>query len=246
MTQHQNVDNNEIKKFAAAADIWWQTDGELKTLHDINPIRMAFICDKVELAEKNVIDVGCGGGILTESLARAGANVTGIDMANEVLQIARDHAQKSSLNIDYQLTPVETIAESHAEQYDVITCMEMLEHVPNPVDVINACARLAKPGGKLFFSTLNRNLKSYVLAILGAEYILKLIPKGTHEYSKFIKPAELEAWARAAGLTLNTLAGIEYNPLTKTCRLTNNVSVNYLAYFIKQDDALSITFNCRF
>lgn len=226
-----NLDPQEITKFEAVAHDWWNKNGEFKPLHDINPLRMQFIQEQAQLSDKKVLDVGCGGGILTESLAKERAIVTGIDMAERSLDIARKHATENNLSIDYQHITAEAFAQQQAHAYDVVTCLEMLEHVPEPSSVVRACAELVKPGGHLFFSTLNRNLKAYTHAILGAEYILGLLPRGTHDYAKFIRPSELDAWARKAGLTCIAIAGITYHPLTQEYRLSDDVSVNYLVCF---------------
>lgn len=227
-----NVDPEELQKFAALADRWWDANGEFKPLHDINPLRLGYIDSRVPVAGKRVLDVGCGGGILAEGLAQRGARVTGIDMAEASLHAAKAHLQESRLAIDYQLCTVEQFAEKHPQTMDIVSCLEMLEHVPDPRSVIQSCARLVKPGGCLFFSTINRNPKSYLFAILGAEYVLQLLPKGTHDYSKFIKPSELGGWLREAGLTLQDVTGMLYNPLTRRYSLGRDVDVNYLAYAV--------------
>lgn len=227
-----NVDPQELTKFDAFAANWWDPAGEMKALHQINPLRLSFILEKTPLAGKKVIDVGCGGGILTESLARHGADVTGIDLNARLLKVAELHKLESGVNVHYQLIAVETLAAQQPHTYDIVTCMEMLEHVPDPAAIIQACAQLAKPGGHIFFSTLNRNPKSYLFAILGAEYILKLLPKNTHDYSKFIRPAELSAWCRQAQIQPIQFRGIGYQPLNKEFRLTSDISVNYLCYGI--------------
>lgn len=229
-TLQQNVDPQEIAKFDALAKNWWDPEGDFKPLHAINPLRLAFIQKFISLNKKNILDVGCGGGILTESMAELGGNVTGIDLAENVLEIARQHAKFKKLSIDYQKIDVETLATQQAEQYDIVTCMELLEHVPEPNKIIAACTQLAKPGGKLFFSTINRNVKAYLFAVVGAEYILKLLPKGTHDYSKFIRPSELADFARAAKLEVKDFAGISYQPFTQKYQLTDNIDVNYLLY----------------
>ena len=230
-----NVDHAEISKFEELASRWWDPNSEFKPLHDINPLRIDYINSHTPLAGKKVIDVGCGGGLLSEGMARLGADVTGIDMGEAPLTVARLHQHESGVDVDYQRTTAEQMAAEHPRTFDVCTCLEMLEHVPDPASVIEACAALVKPGGELFFSTINRNPKSYLFAIVGAEYILGMLPKGTHEYRKFIRPSELERWARAAGLQLRELRGMTYNPLTGEYKLGNDVDVNYLAWFSKPD-----------
>ncbi len=225
-----NIEQNELDKFNTHAHSWWDKNSHFKTLHDINPLRLAFIEKYTPLENKRVLDVGCGGGILSESLALRGANVTGIDLAKDVLQVARLHALESELHINYQLKSVEEMAAMHPGEFDVITCMELLEHVPEPFSVIEACASLLKPGGHLFLSTLNRHPKAYLFAILGAEYILNMLPRGTHDYKKFIKPSELDHMLRQTTLTSEQLAGISYQPFIKEYRLTQDVSVNYLVH----------------
>jgi len=229
---NQNVDANEINKFETLASRWWDLNGEFKPLHDINPIRLDYINTIANLNEKNVVDIGCGGGILSESMAAKGANVTGIDMAEGPLTIAKLHLYESGQTVGYQQTTAEEFAQRNPKQFDVVTCMELLEHVPDPKSTIKACADLVKPGGHLFFSTINRNPKAYALAVIGAEYLLRLLPKGTHDYAKFIKPSELEEWIRFADLNLKELRGISYNPLTKNFFLSQNVSVNYIAHAV--------------
>jgi 2-polyprenyl-6-hydroxyphenyl methylase/3-demethylubiquinone-9 3-methyltransferase len=226
----QNYDKEELAKFAALAAHWWDQQGELKTLHQINPLRLRYITEKVDLSGKRVMDIGCGGGILTESMATLGAKVTGIDMNKSVIDVAKLHQLESGTDVEYVFTSAETIADERPHTYDVITCLEMLEHVPDPASVINACAKLLKPGGHVFFSTLNRNPKSYLFAILGAEYLLKLLPKNTHDFAKFIRPSELNTWASAAGFQAKEMKGIAYNPFTQQFKLTDDVSVNYLFY----------------
>ncbi|UZJ45255.1 bifunctional 2-polyprenyl-6-hydroxyphenol methylase/3-demethylubiquinol 3-O-methyltransferase UbiG [Marinimicrobium sp. C6131] len=226
-----NVDAAEVAKFEALASRWWDRNSEFKPLHDINPLRANFIDEHSPVAGRKVLDVGCGGGILSEALAQRGAHVTGIDMGEAPLGVARLHARESGLNIDYRQMTAEALAEQEPGQYDIVTCLEMLEHVPDPASVIAACAALVKPGGHVYFSTINRNPKAYVFAIVGAEYVLKLLPRGTHDYRKFIRPSELSRWMRAAGLELKTLTGMTYNPLTRTYKLDpNDVSVNYLLH----------------
>jgi len=231
----RNVDQAEISKFEELASRWWDPNSEFKPLHDINPLRIDYINRHTPLAGKKVIDVGCGGGLLSEGMARLGADVTGIDMGEAPLTVARLHQHESGVDVEYQRTTAEQMAAEHPQAFDVCTCLEMLEHVPDPASVIEACAALVKPGGELFFSTINRNPKSYLFAIVGAEYILGMLPKGTHEYRKFIRPSELERWARAAGLQLRELRGMTYNPLTGEYKLGNDVDVNYLAWFRKPD-----------
>ena len=234
MTTAENVHEHEIEKFGAQADRWWDPRGEFKTLHAVNPLRLQFIRAYAGLPGKRVVDVGCGGGILSEGLARAGAEVTGIDLGQELLAVAREHAHDNGLAIDYRRTSVETLAEEQPASFDHVTCMEMLEHVPDPASVVRACATLVKPGGRVFFSTLNRKLKAYLLAIVGAEYLLNMIPRGTHDFSTFIRPSELGHWAREAGLDLLGLDGIVYNPLTAQFNLSRkDLDVNYLAAFEK-------------
>jgi 2-polyprenyl-6-hydroxyphenyl methylase/3-demethylubiquinone-9 3-methyltransferase len=225
-----NVDNAEIAKFEALASRWWDRQSEFKPLHDINPLRCNYIDERSSLAEKNVIDVGCGGGILSESMAQRGANVTGIDMGAAPLKVAKLHALESGVTVNYQKITAEEMAEKNPAQYDVVTCLEMLEHVPDPASVIAACAKMVKPGGHVFFSTINRNPKAYAFAILGAEYLLRLLPKGTHDYDKFIKPSELARWAAQAQLDLIDLTGMTFNPITQSYKLEDNVSVNYLIH----------------
>ena len=224
-----NVDQAELDKFSALASRWWDPNSEFKPLHAINPLRLNWIKGLVGgLQGKKVLDVGCGGGILAESMALAGAEVTGIDLADKSLKVAQLHGLESGVPVTYRNISAEDLAAEQPAQFDVVTCMEMLEHVPDPASVVHACAKLCKPGGTLFFSTLNRNPKSYLFAIIGAEYILKLLPKGTHEYSKFIKPSELAAFTRNAGLEMNGIKGLSYNPLTQVYSLSDDVDVNYM------------------
>jgi len=226
-----NVDTAEIAKFEALASRWWDKNSEFKPLHDINPLRANFIDQHSPVAEQKVIDVGCGGGILSEALAQRGAQVTGIDMGEAPLSVARLHALESGVKVSYEKITAEEKAEQMRGEFDVVTCMEMLEHVPDPASVVKACATLVKDNGDVYFSTINRNLKSYTFAIVGAEYILKLLPRGTHDYSKFIRPSELAAWMRAAGLELQSITGMTYNPITKHYKLNpHDVSVNYLVH----------------
>ena len=226
-----NIDPAEIAKFEALATRWWDTQSEFKPLHDINPLRLNYINEHASIAGKTILDVGCGGGILTESMARMGANVTGIDMGKAPLSVAKLHALESGVEIDYQQITVEQLAEHKAGQFDIVTCMEMLEHVPDPASVICACARLVKPDGAVFFSTINRNPKSWLLAVVGAEYILNMLPRGTHDYNKFIKPSELDRSARQCDLQLNNIIGLSYNPLTKSYKLGRDVDVNYMTFY---------------
>ncbi len=223
-----NVDNAEIAKFSALAHKWWDPDSEFKPLHDINPARVELIERHAGLSGKRVLDVGCGGGILAEAMASRGAEVTGIDLAEKSLKIARLHLFESGQKVDYQLKPVEQLAAEAPESFDVVTCMEMLEHVPEPASIIEACARLAKPGGWIFLSTLNRNPKSYLLAVLGAEYVLGLLPRGTHDYSRFLKPSELARMVRSAGLETSEVTGMHYNPFSRAVSLNQDASVNYI------------------
>ena len=228
-----NVDHAEINKFEELASRWWDPHSEFKPLHDINPLRLDYINQRAPLTDRKVIDVGCGGGLLSEGMAVLGAKVTGIDMGEAPLTVARLHQHESGVQVDYERITAEQMATDHAGSFDTCTCLEMLEHVPDPASVIQACADLVKPGGDIFFSTINRNPKAYLLAILGAEYLLRMLPKGTHEYRKFIRPSELERWARAAGLQLQDLSGMTYNLLTDEYKLGNDVDVNYLAWFRK-------------
>lgn len=225
-----NVDPAELQKFADMAHRWWDKNSEFKPLHEINPLRLDFIASKVNLQGKRVLDVGCGGGILSESMSQKGAEVMGIDLGEKALKVARLHALETGAKVEYRLVSVEHLATEKPEYFDVVTCMEMLEHVPDPAAVVQACAALVKPGGYVFFSTINRNLKAYLLAVVGAEYVLKLLPRGTHDYEKFIKPSELSAWSRRAGLSSLGIKGISYNPLTQQYRLGADVSVNFILY----------------
>ncbi len=231
MRSAQNVDPGEIAKFEELASRWWDPDSEFRPLHEINPLRLNYIDERVGLAGKRVIDIGCGGGILSEAMARRGAEVTGIDMGEAPLSVARLHSMESGVAVTYRQITAEELAEELPGQFDVVTCLEMLEHVPDPASVIKACCKLLKPGGHVFFATINRNPKSFLFAIIGAEYVLKLLPKGTHEHRKFIKPSELSRDMRKAGLALNGMTGMTYNPFTKVYRLNpNDVSVNYLIH----------------
>jgi len=227
---NMNVDSQEISKFEALAHRWWDPEGDFRPLHDINPVRLEYIADKLPLAGVTAVDVGCGGGILAESMAMAGARVTGLDMAESPLAVARLHALERGAEVDYLASTAEDFAAQHAGEYDLVTCLEMLEHVPEPASTIAACADLARSGGHLVFSTINRNPKSYLLAVVGAEYVLGLLPKGTHDYQKFITPAELAAAVRDAGLEVEEILGMRYNPFTRNCSLGKDVDVNYLLY----------------
>jgi len=225
-----NADPKELAKFSELAHRWWDPAGEFRPLHQINPLRLAWIDGNARLAGKDVLDVGCGGGILAEAMARAGARVKGIDLAEKPLQVAQLHLLESGLAIDYEAVAPEALAQREPARYDVVTCLEVLEHVPDPASTVRACAALAKPGGHAFFATINRNPKSYLLAIVGAEYVLRLLPKGTHDYAKLIKPSELSRWSRDAGLDVERLVGMTYNPLTKIYALGRDTDVNYLLH----------------
>ena len=229
MTNTKNVDPNEIRKFEELASRWWDKDSEFKPLHDINPLRANWIDKLSPVAEKKILDVGCGGGILAEALAQRGAMVTGIDMGDAPLGVAKLHQLESGLSIDYHKSTAEDFAKDHENAFDVVTCLEMLEHVPDPSSVVSACAKMVKPGGHVFFSTINRNPKAFLFAIIGAEYILRLLPLGTHEYAKFIRPSELVNWSREANLQVNQMTGLLFNPLTKKYRLSDtDMDVNYM------------------
>ncbi len=230
---HHNVDHAEIAKFEALASRWWDPDSEFKPLHDINPLRLDYIDQRASLAGKRVLDIGCGGGILSESMATRGAQVTGIDMGEAPLTVAKLHRHESGVDVDYRRVTAEVLAAEAPGQFDVVTCMEMLEHVPAPASIIAACARLVKPGGPVFFSTINRNPKAYLLAIIGAEYLLRMLPKGTHDYARFLRPSEIEAWARHAGLAIRDLTGMSYNPLNRRYRLGTDTDVNYLMHCVR-------------
>ncbi|MEN6585632.1 MAG: bifunctional 2-polyprenyl-6-hydroxyphenol methylase/3-demethylubiquinol 3-O-methyltransferase UbiG [Sulfuricella sp.] len=223
-----NADQQELDKFSQLAHRWWDPSSEFKPLHDINPLRLEYIDSLAGLSAKRVLDVGCGGGILSESMAARGANVTGIDLGEKALKVAKLHLLESGQKVDYRLVAVEALAQQEAGQYDVVTCMEMLEHVPDPASIVRACSQLVKPGGQVFFSTLNRNLKSYLFAVIGAEYVLNMLPRGTHEYGKFLKPSELARHCRASGLVVDEVTGMSYNPLSKVYSLGKDTSVNYM------------------
>ncbi len=225
-----NVDEAELAKFEALAYRWWDKESEFKPLHDINPLRLDFIDNHVGLAGKKVLDIGCGGGILSESMATRGAIVKGIDLGEAPLAVAKIHAKETDVDIDYQAISAEEIATQEPQTYDVVTCMEMLEHVPDPAAIVQACSNLLKPDGKVFFSTINRNPKSFLFAIIGAEYVLNLLPRGTHHYEKLIRPSELDGWIRQAKLHSNEIIGMTYNPLTKVYKLSSDTSVNYIVF----------------
>ena len=230
MSATDNLDPDEINKFEAMAQKWWDPNSEFKPLHAINPLRLGYIAERAPLNGSNVLDIGCGGGLLTEAMAKEGARVTGIDMGEMPLQIAKLHLHESNLDIRYERSTAEDYALQHPGQFDVVTCLEMLEHVPDPSSVINACHTLLKPGGQLFLSTINRNPKSYLFAIIGAEYVLQLLPKGTHDFDKFIKPSELASAIRAESLDLKDICGMTYNPITQMYKLGRDTDVNYLMH----------------
>ncbi|MFY9975513.1 MAG: bifunctional 2-polyprenyl-6-hydroxyphenol methylase/3-demethylubiquinol 3-O-methyltransferase UbiG [Chromatiaceae bacterium] len=235
---HPNVDPREIGKFEELAARWWDPESEFKPLHDINPLRLDYVDRAAGLAGKEVLDVGCGGGILSESMALRGARVTGIDLGEMPLRVAELHTLESGVSVDYRRVSAEALAAERPGSFDVVTCMEMLEHVPNPASVVGACARLVRPSGLVFFSTLNRNPKSYLFAVIGAEYILGLLPKGTHDYARFIRPSELDRWIRAAGLTTTDMTGMTYNPFTQAYRLDKeDLGVNYLVTCRRDPDS---------
>jgi ubiquinone biosynthesis O-methyltransferase len=235
MTLKDNVHLHEVNKFGSMAERWWDTQGEFKTLHDINPLRIGFIQGFIDITGKRIVDVGCGGGILTEGLATQGADALGIDLSEELIDVAELHGLESGVNTHYQKISAEALAQEQPESFDHVTCMEMLEHVPDPSSIIAACAMMVKPGGMVFFSTLNRKPKAYLLAIVAAEHVLKMLPKGTHSYNTFIKPSELCQSARNVGLELQGMVGIEYNPFNKKFNLGKDVDVNYIAAFKRID-----------
>jgi 2-polyprenyl-6-hydroxyphenyl methylase/3-demethylubiquinone-9 3-methyltransferase len=232
-----NFDQAELDKFAALASRWWDADGPQRPLHALNPVRLEYVAARIALPRSRVLDVGCGGGLLSEALARRGAQVTAIDLAPELIKMARLHGTESALELDYRLQSVEDLAGEQPGSFDAVTCMEMLEHVPQPAAIIQACAQLLKPGGQLFLSTLNRTPAAYALAVVGAEYVARLLPRGTHHYKDFIKPAELAAWLREAGLQLQDVSGVLYEPWRNSARLSSRTEVNYLACAYKPDSA---------
>jgi 2-polyprenyl-6-hydroxyphenyl methylase/3-demethylubiquinone-9 3-methyltransferase len=226
--QNINVDLNEVEKFNKIAHKWWDPSSEFKPLHDINPLRVNYINNLFPLNEKNILDVGCGGGILAESMARLGGNVTGIDQSDIAIKIAKLHAKENNLSIDYKLLNIEDFLKKDSNKFDVITCLEMIEHVPDPASIITSCAKKLKKNGRLYVSTINRNLKAFLFAIVGAEYILNLLPKGTHHYEKFIKPSEVKSWANSLNMNISNITGMTYNPFLKKYSLGSDVSVNYI------------------
>lgn len=230
MHEHSNVDAAEIARFQSAASRWWDPEGDMRPLHELNPVRLAYVERSGTLRGRTVLDVGCGGGLLSEAMAVAGATVAGLDQASELLDVARLHALESGVPVDYRLETAEAHAVTHAGRYDVVTCMEMLEHVPDPASVIAALAVLVRPGGHVFVSTINRNSRAWLQAVVAAEYVLRLLPRGTHAYDKFIRPSELDAWARGCGLEMVDIAGLEYDPFARSARLSSDARVNYLAH----------------
>ena len=233
MSLFTNSDTEEIKKFDDVAQVWWDPKGSMGTLHTINPLRTKFITDGLNLSGRKVLDVGCGGGILTEALAKCGAQATGIDLSNESIEAAKVHARQQGLDIDYRYENIDETASKHAGEFDAITCMEMLEHVPEPKKIIAACSRLLKPGGHAFFSTINRTPKAFVFVIFGGEYILRLLPRGTHTYKKLIRPSELKQWAQESGLDFRRLSSLIYNPFTRTFKVVDVEDNNYMVHFVK-------------
>ncbi|HEX4023580.1 MAG TPA: bifunctional 2-polyprenyl-6-hydroxyphenol methylase/3-demethylubiquinol 3-O-methyltransferase UbiG [Steroidobacteraceae bacterium] len=229
------VDPVEVRKFDLLAHEFWDPRGPFHPLHALNPVRLAYVAERAALSQRRVLDIGCGGGLLSEGLARHGAHVTGIDMAPAMIEVARLHAHESQIALDYELASAEQYAEHAAGPFDVITCMELIEHVPNPQSLLDAIGRLLRPGGELFISTINRNLRSFLLAIVGAEYLLKLVPRGTHEYARLLRPSELASLARGRGLTLIDVSGVRFNPLSRTAQLSRDAGINYLAHFHRQE-----------
>jgi 2-polyprenyl-6-hydroxyphenyl methylase/3-demethylubiquinone-9 3-methyltransferase len=229
-----NADRQELEKFSALAHRWWDPESEFRPLHQINPLRLDWIDRLAPLSGKSALDVGCGGGILAEAMARRGARVRGIDLSDKALKVAQLHSLESRVAVDYEAVSAEDLASRSPSSYDVVTCMELLEHVPDPASTVRACAQLARPGGRVFFSTINRNLKSYLFAVIGAEYVLKLLPKGTHDYAKFIKPSELARHCRDAGLGVREIVGMTYNPFTRSYALGNDADVNYLVHTVRE------------
>jgi 2-polyprenyl-6-hydroxyphenyl methylase/3-demethylubiquinone-9 3-methyltransferase len=232
---NKNVDQQEINQFSQFASTWWDKDGKFKTLHEINPLRFQYVESKIELKNKKILDIGCGGGIFTESAAQAKAETSGIDLSSDLIEVAKLHLYESNLNVNYQCISAEDFAKKNPEKFDIVTCFEMLEHVPDPKSIIKACYDLAKPGGLVFFSTINRNLKSWALAIIGAEHVLKLIPKGSHHYDKLIRPKELHQWCRECDLNVIEKIGIHYSPFTSRFRLHKSLDINYLLYAQKPE-----------
>jgi len=233
MNQNDNIDAGEIARFSAMADIWWDRNGEFKALHEINPVRLGYVCERVDVNGKQVLDVGCGGGLLSEGLAAAGGRVTGIDMVEASLAVARAHMQAGGLQIDYRRTMAEVLAEKEPGRYDVVVCMELLEHVPRPASILDACGRLVKSGGDVFFATVNRTWLSWLLVIVAAEYVMGIVRKGTHDYGKLVRPEELKQWGRAAGLHFENLSGLRYIPFGGYAALCRSTMMNYLMHFKK-------------
>lgn len=236
MTENENIDLQELEKFSSRADQWWDAEGEFKTLHNINPVRLNYVTKHVSIKNLQIMDIGCGGGIFTEAMAKQGAIVTGLDASKENINIASQHALENQLEINYVVNTAESFAEDHIDSFDVITCMELLEHVPDPASIIQAASKMIKPGGHVIFSTINRSIKAYMLAVLAGEYLLNLLPKGTHQYEKFIRPSELVGWCKDNNLEMNDLAGMQYNPLSGQCALNTQPDVNYLLDTIAQAD----------
>jgi 2-polyprenyl-6-hydroxyphenyl methylase/3-demethylubiquinone-9 3-methyltransferase len=231
----ENLDQVELDKFEALAGEWWNASGPLKTLHDINPLRVGYIAERSSLKSARVLDIGCGGGILSEALAAEGASVLGIDLAEPSLEVAREHAADAGVEIEYRAVDAAVLAAEQPASFDVVTCLELLEHVPDPASLVAACSQAVRPGGAVFFSTINRNLKSFLMAIVGAEHILRMVPRGTHEYVKLVRPAELGTWCRQQGLSLQDLTGLHFNPLTQHYTLGGNADVNYFAHTLKEE-----------